>query len=108
MLHAIAKRIGRLGIPVILGLAAVGCSGTPATEECEKLLGHVVELQLQEAGQGKDMPAAMKDALKEQKTEIATHVRESFMAQCTKLPVTFVSCALAAKTTAEYADCAKQ
>lgn len=105
MLHAIAKRIGRIGLPLMLGVCAVGCSDTPSTEQCEKLLGHVVELQLLEAGQGKDLPPAMKDAVKGQKSEVAAYVRESFMVQCMKLPATFAECALVAKTTAEYADC---
>jgi hypothetical protein len=107
MLHAIAKRIGRIGLPLILGVGAVGCSDTPSTEQCEKLLGHVVELQLLEAGQGKDLPPAMKDAVKGQKDEVADYVRDSFMAQCMKLPASFAECALAAKTTNEYADCAR-
>jgi hypothetical protein len=107
MLHAIAKRIGRIGLPLVLGVCAVGCSDTPSTEQCERLLGHVVELQLQEAGQGKDLPPAMKDAVKGQKTEVAAYVRDSFMAQCLKLPAAFTECALAAKTTGEYADCAR-
>lgn len=108
MLHAIAKRIGRLGLPLVLGAYAVGCSGTPSTEQCEKLLGHVVELQLQEAGQGKELPQAMKDAVKGQRNEVAAYVRDGFMAQCLKLPAAFATCALAAKTTGEYADCARE
>jgi hypothetical protein len=108
MLHAIAKRIGRIGVPLVLGVCAVGCSDTPSTEQCEKLLGHVVELQLVEAGQGKELPPAMKEAVKGQKNEVTAYVRDSFMVQCMKLPATFADCALAAKTTAEYADCARQ
>lgn len=108
MLHAIAERMSRIGLCLILGVCAVGCSDTPTTEQCEKLLGHVLELQLLEAGQGKDLPAAMKDAVKGQKNEVAAYVRDGFMAQCMKLPESFAACALAAKTTAEYADCARQ
>jgi hypothetical protein len=108
MLHAIAKGICGVGLVLMLGVAAAGCSATPSPERCEKLLEHVVELQLQEAGQGKDLSAAMKDAVKGQKGEVAAYVRESFLVQCAKLPNSFVDCAVAAKTTAEYADCAKQ
>jgi hypothetical protein len=107
MLHTLAKRICGVGLALALGMATASCSDTPSPERCEKLLDHVVELQLQEAGQGKDLPAAMKDAVKGQKGEVAAYVRDSFMAQCAKLPNSFVDCAVAAKTTAEYADCAK-
>lgn len=107
MLHAIAKGISGVGLALTLGLATAGCSDTPSPERCEKLLDHVVELQLQEAGQGKEMSPAMKDAVKGQKGEVAAYVRESFLAQCAKLPNSFVDCAVAAKTTTEYGDCAK-
>jgi hypothetical protein len=107
MLDAIAKGICGVGLALTLGLATAGCSDTPSPERCEKLLDHVVELQLLEAGQGKDLSQPMKDAVKGQKSEVAAYVRESFLTQCAKLPNSFVDCALAAKTTGEYADCAK-
>lgn len=105
---AIAKWIRCAGLGLVCA-AAVGCSDTPPPAQCEKLLDHLVELQLQEAGQSKEMPPAMKDALKKQKKEVAAYVREKFIAQCTEeLPAAFVECALGARTTAEYADCSKQ
>lgn len=108
MPHAIAKWIRRAGL-VLVGAAAVGCSNAPSPAQCEELLDHLVELQLQEAGQSKEMPPAMKDALKAQKKEVAAYVRDNFIAQCTEeLPAAFVECALVAKTTAEYADCSKR
>ncbi|ACY19197.1 hypothetical protein [Haliangium ochraceum] len=103
------KRVGQACFALLLGSAMIGCSDTPSAEQCEKLLDHVVDLQLQEAGQGKEMPAEMRDAVKKQKDEVAGYVRESFMSQCTEeLSSSFVECALAAKDATSYGNCTKE
>lgn len=108
MLHLISRRTAAIGAALLASVALLGCSDTASVETCEQLLDHVVELQLQEAGQSKEMPVPMRETIKRQKDEVAGYVRESFMEQCTnELPSDFVACALAANDATSYGNCMK-
>ncbi|WP_428266834.1 hypothetical protein [Haliangium sp.] len=109
MSHTIAQRVRVVALAMGLGVAAVGCSQSPSDEQCEKLLEHVIALQVADSGESKELSPAMKDDLSNQQQKMAGYVREKFLAQCQEsLPRDFVECAVAAKSMATYAECAKE
>jgi hypothetical protein len=86
------------GLWAIGGLAVlVGCSDAPSAADCERLLDHVVELELA-------APGAPKDPGPRQK--LVDQVRKDFLSTCAKeLRKAQVACALEAKQGAELAAC---
>jgi hypothetical protein len=78
-----------------VGVSCVGCDLVPSTEQCDRLLRHLVTLELANAKTTKD--AAQK---------IIDDKRTEFLATCTqKTPKKVVECALAAQTLEAVGKC---
>ena len=94
-----------VSIAAVLGLAA--CSDTPSRSDCEKLLDHVVELEL-ESGGGEAVKKELADEVAEQKKRVIEYVREDFMDTCIEdLPKSQLECGLRAKSMSQLFECDK-
>ncbi|HTJ44404.1 MAG TPA: hypothetical protein VL463_20010 [Kofleriaceae bacterium] len=84
---------------------AAACSSAPSQEQCESLLGNLIDLELQKGG-GKNVTADMKADLEKQKKAIADYTREKFMDACMKKTAkAVVECGTHAKTDKELSAC---
>lgn len=82
-----------------LALTASGCSEAPADGDCEKLLVHLVAMEVN-AGSATDAKKL------EYKSTLADETRESFVERCnTKLKARQVTCSLQATTSEEVEAC---
>lgn len=90
---------------LVAPLFALGCTGKPSKEECEKLLAHVVDLYTP-VQPGETLTPQMKKDLESQKQAVREQVGKSFLSQCEdSLPGEQVRCGLKAKTPEELAKC---
>jgi hypothetical protein len=98
------RRILRSLVPLWLCAALVAaCGDAPTRAQCERLLDHVLELEVQAAGA--NTPETRAD-LDKQKQAVADSIRKEFMDTCLdKLPRSEVNCGLGAKTMDELAKC---
>lgn len=86
----------------VLGLAVLGfagCSNAPADGECDKLLTHLVDLELNEA-KVTDADRAAKDKV------LRDAIGSKFIERCkTELPASQVKCGLTATSTTDFEKC---
>lgn len=88
-----------------IGLSA--CSDAPSREQCEKLLVHVVDLEIQAAGTDSITPA-MKADLDEQRKKLHDYVGTELIKTCMEdISAKRVACALEATTREALAECDK-
>lgn len=90
-----------------LASALAGCSDAPSKSDCEKLLEHLIEIEIKAGGGDGELSAEMKDDLEKQKKQVVEFATgQKFIETCTeKTPKKVVQCALAAPTPAEVAKC---
>lgn len=89
-----------------IGVAA-GCTEKPSTADCQKLMNHVVDMEL-EAGGASALGGDLAADVAEQKKKLIDYVRTDFIDTCEKnLPASQVKCGLKAKSMAQLADCDK-
>ena len=91
----------------LLATAALGaCSDAPSKSDCEKLLDHLIDLEMKSGGSG-EVTADMKKDLDKQRTAIREFAAgQKFLETCTeKTPKKVVECGLAAKTSDDVAKC---
>ena len=94
-------------LALFLVVPLAGCGDKPSKDDCSKLLDHMVELAVSEAGTDQLTPEMEAD-LEEQKKGLHEHLKSRFMKQCTdKTPGSFVKCGLKARTPEELAKCSK-
>ena len=68
-------------LAAMLALGLAGCSDKPSVEQCEKLLSHIVTIEVQSAAD--DAPGgARSDDLAEQKAEIEQYLGAEFIETC--------------------------
>jgi hypothetical protein len=86
---------------------AAGCSDAPSKDQCEKLLDHLIELEMKAGGTDAELTPEMKDDLAKQKTQVVDFaVGQKFIETCTdKTPKKVVECGLAAKSAEDLAKC---
>jgi len=93
---------------IVAGLFALwlpGCGDRPSSGDCEKLLGHMVDLEIASAGSEASAPDQKKNLAK-QKKDLTNVLRSDFMKQCEeRTPGTFVACALRKNSYDKLADC---
>jgi hypothetical protein len=91
---------------LVIGILGAGCDDSASTAQCEKVLDHVIELEIAAGGGGKALPDSMKADLAKQKMNLAKAHRDTFVQSCTKnTPAKVAECSLAARTLDEYAQC---
>jgi hypothetical protein len=95
---------------LLLGAAlalAGGCGDTPSKSDCEKLLEHLIELEMRAGGGDGDLTDEMKAALDKQKKQVVEFAAgQKFVETCTrKTPKAVVECGLTARSTADLAAC---
>ena len=105
MFARMPRRAAR-ALAVVAMIVAAGCSSGPSTDQCQKLLEHLIDLEVA-AGGGK---AAATDEAKaeqaKQKKQIAAGAATKFDEACVhKTPKDVVECALAARTLEDVAKC---
>ena len=89
----------------LLIVCAAACSNAPSQEQCESLLGNLIDLELQKGG-GKNVTPEMKADLEKQKKAIADYTREKFMDACMKKTAkAVVECGARAKNEKDLATC---
>ena len=96
--------LARLAVGASLATAA--CAKTPSKGDCDKLLAHLIDLEVTSGG-GDKLPEAMKAEVVKQKAAIKDYaVGQKFIETCTqKTPKKVVACGLAAKNADELAKC---
>ncbi len=105
MLKTIAS--SSLSAVLALFLATAGCGDKPSQGDCEKLLDHLIDMEISEAGTD-ELTTEMQDDLAKQKQGILEHIKTQFMSQCTdKTPGSYVKCGLKARSLEELAKCDK-
>jgi hypothetical protein len=94
----------RAALALAVGLSLVSaCSKKPSRSDCEKLLSHVVDLELA-SGNAKLDPKTVAD----QHKKVSDYVSKDFLQSCKKdLPYDQVDCALKATTLEELSACDK-
>ena len=97
----------RAALFMLVALFALGsCTDKPSAGDCDKLLDHVLELELAKAGG----TASRKDDLdfEAQKKKVREYVEDDFMDHClNETPKPQIDCALKAKTLGQLAECDK-
>lgn len=84
----------------VLSFGLGACGGGPSTGDCEKLLDHIVDLEIARAG------AEGNTDLAKQRKEFRDGVKDEFMPQCTdQTPKSFVDCALKKKSLDDLGKC---
>ena len=89
-------------------LASAGaCGNAPSKADCEKLLDHLIDLEVKEGGGGGEMSDEMKGDLDKQRTQVKDFATgQKFIETCTaKTPKNVVECGLSAKDTCELQAC---
>lgn len=96
--------LARLAVGTTLATAA--CQATPSKSDCDKLLAHLIDIEVSSGG-GDKLPEAMKAEVAKQKQAIKDYaVGQKFLETCTqKTPKKVVACGLAAKNADELAKC---
>ena len=96
--------LARLAVGTTLVTAA--CQSTPSKSDCDKLLAHLIDIEVSSGG-GDKLPEAMKAEVAKQKQAIKDYaVGQKFLETCTqKTPKKVVACGLAAKNADELAKC---
>jgi hypothetical protein len=91
-----------LALAVLATLA--GCSKKPTEDACEKLLNHVVDLEMAAGGtSGGD-----KAELDAQRKKVSDDIGKDFLNSCVKdLPMKQLECGMAAKTLEDLGKCDK-
>jgi hypothetical protein len=94
-----------LGALLMTGL--LGCSDAPSKADCEKLLDHLIEVEIKQGGGDAEMSADMKDDLDKQKKAVVEYASgQKFIETCTqKTPKSVVECGLAAKDACDLQAC---
>ncbi len=82
-----------------LTLGSSACSEAPAAGDCERLLMHIVDLEINSA-------STSKDKQENHKVELVNGTREAFIERCdSELKASQVTCGLKAKTSEELEAC---
>lgn len=99
------KRIGALLVAGACALAGA-CDDKPSKDDCEKLMSHLVDLELRSGGVGA-VAGEGKDDTSRQRDQVLQFVRDTrFVETCTqKTPRSVVDCGLAVKSRDEIAAC---
>jgi len=88
-------------------LFSAGCGDKPSQGDCQKLLDHLIDVEVSSAGTD-ELTADMQADLDKQKQGIREHIKSQFMTQCMdKTPGSFVKCGLKARSLEELAKCDK-
>lgn len=83
---------------------ATGCGKGASKEQCQQLLGHLVDLELKKAGATQD--PAIREQLAKQKAAVTESKSAEFMTECMdKTAKERVECALAAQDVDAVAKC---
>jgi hypothetical protein len=93
---------------LLSGTLALGaCGNAPSKADCEKLLDHLIDLEVKSGGGDGEMSDDMKaDLEKQRKAVVAFGNDQGFISTCTqKTPKKVVECGLAAKDTCELQAC---
>ena len=86
-------------------LAVAACGNAPSQDQCESLMGHLIDLELVKGG-GKNVTPEMKADLDKQKKAIADYTRDKFMEACTKKTAkAVVECGTHAQNEKELTAC---
>ncbi len=94
-------------LPFVLSAAFAlsACGDKPSTADCEKLLDHLITIEVSAAGTEKLTPEMQAD-LDKQKKVLREHLKTQFMDQCKqKTPGSYVRCGLKARNLDELAKC---
>lgn len=104
--RAVMTRTWLVRVAIGSVLATAACKETPSKEQCDKLLAHLIDLEIT-AGGGDKLPDAMKADLEKQRAAIREYaVGQKFIETCTqKTPKKVVACGLEAKNADELAKC---
>jgi hypothetical protein len=87
-------------------ILASGCAKTPTRSDCEKLLDHIVELEMASGGVAAAATPEARASREAQKTKVLGYVGTDFVGSCVKeLPQAQLECGLAAKTQDELGRC---
>ena len=93
------------GLLIATALSAGACGGGPSDDQCEALLGHLLDLELAKGG-GKNLTPEMKADLEKQKKAITDYTHDKFMEACReKAAKTIVSCGANATDDKSLAAC---
>lgn len=88
-------------------LAAAACSDAPSKSDCEKLLDHLIDLEIKAGGGDGELSTEAKAELEKQKKGVAEFAAgQKFLETCReKMTKASVECGLAAKTAEDVAKC---
>jgi hypothetical protein len=110
--RSIARSFARWSAPLALIAGLAACGDAPSEGDCQKLLAHLVELEVSAGGARPPTEgdqAAVDTAraeLAKQKKAIVDGASARFLEACVdKTPKSVVSCSLAAKTLDDVAKC---
>lgn len=97
----------RAALSLVALVSIASCSDAPSKADCEKLLDHVVELELEHGG-GEGVKKELAEELAEQKKRVIDYVRKDFMDTCIEdLPRSQLQCGLKAKSMSQLFECDK-
>jgi len=94
-----------LASAAVFGLGA--CGNAPSKDDCQKLLDHLIDLEVKASGGGSDLTPEMKSDLDKQRAAVIDYAQgQKFIETCTqKTPKKVIDCALDAKSEDDVAKC---
>jgi hypothetical protein len=97
----------RILVALVLSAGLAACGNAPSKADCEKLLDHLIELEVKQGGGDGDLPPEMAGDLDKQRAAVRDFANgQKFVETCAKkTPKKVVECGLAAKDTCDLQAC---
>ena len=96
-------------VAALLLWVCASCADKPKEKDCQKLLDHVVDLEVLDTSDKESITKEVRQEIEKQKKELRDYMRKDFIKTCReKLAVSFVECGLKARNKSKFTACMRK